>query len=124
MKARSVVTSCVAAGVMLVVGAISGSANCVWCLSDPPIQVVTPGGHNLTVNNQVYLPRSALHLKNKIYDDATAAPDGHGGTLITVRVHVPDGVRAHIESSENRYQLSSQGDGANVITTYLDVPTS
>lgn len=124
MRARSVVTSCVAAGVMLAMGAVAGSANMAWCLSDPPIQVVTPGGHNLTVNNLVYLPPSALHLKNQIYDDATAAPDGHGGTLITVRVHVPNGVAAHIESSEYRYQVSTQGDGAYVITTYLDVPTS
>jgi len=93
-----------------------------WCVSDPPIQVVTPGGHNLLVNNQVYLPPYAKHLKDQIIDDAMATPDGAGGTLITVYVHVP--AHSHVVSSENRYRVTAERDGTSLITLYLDVPIS
>ena len=122
MKGRSVALGGLLAGVMLVGGSAVASANMAWCLSDPPIQVTTPGGHNLMVNNQVYLPPSAKHLKGQITEDATAQADGHGGTLITVHVHVPE--QAHVVSSENRFRLSDQGDGDSVVTLLLDVPTS
>ncbi|TMC50892.1 MAG: hypothetical protein E6J20_16665 [Chloroflexi bacterium] len=122
MKARSVVVAVLLGGALLVAGGGTASANMAWCVSDPPIQVVTPGGHNLTVNNLVYLPPYALHLKNRITDDASAAPDAKGGTLITVNVHVP--ANAHVVSSEYRYQVSSQKDGYTLITLYLDVPIS
>jgi hypothetical protein len=122
MKRTTVAFGGLLAGVMLVAGSAVASANMAWCLSDPPIQVVTPGGHILVVNNLVYLPPNAMHLKDQITDDATAQPDGHGGTLLTVHVHVP--ARAHVVSSENRYGLSDQGDGDTVVTLLLDVPTS
>jgi hypothetical protein len=122
MKARSVTFGGLLACGLMVAGQGVASANMSWCLSDPPIQVVTPGGHYLVVNNLVYLPPSALHLKNQIYDDAVATPDGKGGTLVTVHVHVPASVSAHVVSSENRYQVTTQRDGASVITLYLDVP--
>lgn len=124
MKARSVTFGALLACALMVAGQGVASANMAWCLSDPPIQVVTPGGHYLMVNNLVYLPPSALHLKNQIYDDAVVAPDGKGGTLITVHVHVPASVNAHVVSSENRYQVSTQRDGVSTITLYLDVPTT
>jgi hypothetical protein len=124
MKARSVTFGALLACGLMVAGQGVASANMAWCLSDPPIQVLSPGGHYLVVNNLVYLPPSALHLKNQIYDDAAAAPDGKGGTLITVHVHVPASVNAHVVSSENRYQVTTQRDGATVITLYLDVPTT
>lgn len=122
MKARSVVAAVLLGGALLAASGGAASANMVWCMEDPPIQVVTPGGHNLTVNNMVYLPPYAVHLKGSITDDASTAPDGRGGTLITVHVHVP--TSAHVVSSEYRYQVSSQKDGSSVITLYLDVPTS
>ena len=70
MKARSVTFGALLACGLMVAGQGVASANMTWCLSDPPIQVLSPGGHYLVVNNLVYLPRSALHLKNQIYDDA------------------------------------------------------
>jgi len=124
MKARSVVVALVAVGGMLLFGAGAVSANVAWCVSDPPVQVVTPGGTTLTVNNLVWLPPTALHLKKQIWDQATAQPDGRGGTLVTVTVHVPAGFAAHVESSEYRYAVSTQGNGASAIILYLDVPTS
>ncbi len=126
MKKRLVVGT-LAAGLMLVAGQATASANVVWCGSDPPIELVTPGGHHITVNNMVYLPPMDLHVLRQITDGASAAPDGHGGTLVTVHVRIPSGVsQAHVVSSENRYQVSSGADavGGVVVTLYLDVPTT
>ena len=120
MKARSFVVGGLLAGAMVMATSVGASANFVWCMSDPPIQVVTPGGHNLTVNNMVYLPPYALHLKKKVTDSATVQPDGHGGTLITVHVFVP--APSHVVSSEARYQVRSEKYGSNVISLSLDVP--
>jgi hypothetical protein len=122
MKARSVVLGAMVAGMMVIAGQGVASANMVWCVSDPPIQVVTPGGHNIQVNNQVYMAPYATHLKGEIVDYATARPDGKGGTLITVYVYVP--VNSHVVSSQYRYQVSAARDGSSLVTLYLDVPIS
>jgi hypothetical protein len=122
MRGRSVVAGVLGAVAMLLAAQVSASANVAWCVSDPPVQVVTPGGHNLTINNQVYLPPYAMHLKSSIHDTAFATRDSSGGTLVTVNVFVPD--RAHVVSSENRWQVSDARDGSSVVTLYLHVPIS
>jgi hypothetical protein len=106
-------------------GVAPASAMVLWCEGDPPIKVVTPGGTNLVVNNMVYVPQSDRHLAKHLSASATTAPDGQGGTLITVYVQVASGVSmAHVVSSEHRFHVSAEGDGAGgtVVTTYLDVP--
>jgi hypothetical protein len=111
--------------VMLVVGQGAATANMEWCMTDPPIQVVSPGGHNLTVNNSIYYSPAERHLLRQITEDARTVPNGKGGTLITVNVHLPRGMsQAAVTSAEKRYQVKSHGDGAGgtVITLYLDVP--
>ncbi|HSP08525.1 MAG TPA: hypothetical protein VLU92_02885 [Candidatus Dormibacteraeota bacterium] len=126
MKKRLVVGT-LAAGVMLVAGQATASANVMWCLSDPPIQLVTPGGHNITVNNMIYMPPVYRHLMSQVSDDASAAPDGHGGTLVTVNVRIPSAVsQAHVVSSNNRYQVSTEAgaQGGVVVTLHLDLPTT
>jgi len=120
VKARSAVAGVLVAGAMLLAAQVSASANVAWCVSDPPIQVVTPGGNNLTVNNQVYLPPYALHLKNNLYDTAFATRDSTGGTLITVYVFVP--TRASVMSSEYRWRVSDTGEGISVVTLHLHLP--
>ena len=122
MRAKSVVAGVLGAAAMLLTAQVPASANVAWCVSDPPIQVVTPGGHNLTVNNQVYLPPYAMHLKSTIHDTALATRNPSGGTLVTVNVFVP--TRAHVVSSENRWQVSDARDGSSVVTLYLHVPIS
>ena len=123
MKVRNFALGSLLAGALAIAGSGAASANMTWCVSDPPIQIVTPGGHTMVVNNLVYLPPQALHLKNRITDDATAVSNGHGGTLVTVHVHVPSSAgRAHVVSSANRFQVSTQQDGEATITLYLDVP--
>jgi hypothetical protein len=120
MKARSVVVGVLVAGAMLLAAQVSASANVAWCLSDPPVQVLSPGGNYLMVNTQVYLPPYATHLKSEIYDSAVATPDSNGGTLITVYVFVP--APAHVVASVNRWQASATTAGSGTVTLYLDVP--
>ncbi|HEY8862882.1 MAG TPA: hypothetical protein VIO37_01770 [Candidatus Dormibacteraeota bacterium] len=126
MSKRRVGIGALAAGLMLVGGPQTVSANVLWC-DDPPIEVVTPGGTLLTVNNMIYLSQADLHSASLITQDATAAPDGMSGTLITVNVYIPAAVHdgANVVSSNYRYSVSDTGGtttGASVVTLYLDVP--
>lgn len=127
MRVRSVVWATVVSIGMLVAGQVAASANVLWCLSDPPVQVASSSGTTLTVNTTVYLPPGAQHLAKQETVQATTAPDGHGGTLITVQVGIPNGVStAMVVTSSNRYQVSATGygSGGSVVTLYLDVPAS
>jgi hypothetical protein len=128
MNKRVLVVGGVAA-VLMVLGVPGvASANVAWCVSDPPIPVVTPGGHNLTVNNMIYLSPVDRHIAQQITDDATTAPDGRGGTLITVHVYLPAAAHGgHVVSNNFRYRVSdsdSAPGGGTVLTLRLDVPTS
>ncbi len=105
----------------------TASAHVVWCMYDPPVQVVTPGGQYLTVNNTIYLPPTERHVTSHFPATATATNDGHGGTLITVRVQVASGVSsAQVVSSVQRYQVNSSagGTGGTVVSLDLDVPAA
>jgi hypothetical protein len=129
MKTRAVVVGALASGCLLVAGGqVAASASVMWCMSDPPIQVVTPNGHNLSVNNMVYLSPIDRHIASQITDDATTAPDGKGGTLITVHVYVPRGAHgANVVSNNYRYRVTDMSGtpiGGTVLTLKLDVPTS
>ena len=128
MSRRAIVVGGLAAVLMVLGGAGGASANVMWCVSDPPIAVVTPGGHNLSVNNTIYLSPIDRHIAKQITDDATTAPDGRGGTLITVHVYLPAASHGgHVVSSNFRYRVSdssSAAGGGIVLTLSLDVPTS
>ncbi|HEY1420782.1 MAG TPA: hypothetical protein VGG90_08755 [Candidatus Dormibacteraeota bacterium] len=127
MRKRFVVIGTAVTAIALWAGQAAASANVVWCMSDPPIQVVTQGGHNLTVNNMIYIPPVDRHVMDLVTDDAVATADGRGGTYITVHVHLPAAIsHAHVVSSDNRYQVSAAADGTGgvTVTLLLDVPTS
>ena len=127
MSKRSVLAGAFGAAALFVVAQGGAAANMVWCYTDPPVQVTTPGGHHLTVNNTVYLPPNAIRYGRYVTDTATAVPDGHGGTLIVVTVHIPESVdSAWVVSSEYRYSVSDSdtSEGGGSTTTFLDVPTS
>ncbi|HXN78289.1 MAG TPA: hypothetical protein VN965_05900 [Candidatus Dormibacteraeota bacterium] len=128
MSRRVVVVGALAAGLLVAGGQGAASANVMWCLSDPPIQVVTPGGHNLSVNNMIYMSPIDRHIARQITDDASAAPDGRGGTLITVHIHIPAGAHgAGVVSANYRYRVTTTDhtpNGGTVLTLNLDVPTS
>ena len=127
MKTRVLTVGALTAALMAVGGQAGASANVVWCLYDPPIKVVSPAGQNLMVNNMVYLSVADRRTGASVTDDAVAAPDGHGGTLVTVHMYVPAGISsAFVVSSVNRYQVTSSASagGGQVITFRLDLPTS
>lgn len=127
MRLTRIVPAVMIAGALLIAGEATASANCEWCVYDPPIQVVTPGGAILTVNNAIYLPPYERHLASHFAATATAVADGHGGTHITVHIKIAPGITsAHVVSSVNRYQVSSGGGGTGgtVVTTDLDVPSA
>jgi hypothetical protein len=95
---------------------------------DPPVQVVTPGGHHLTVNNMITMSSADRDIAKRVTDDATTAPDGVGGTLITVHVNIPQGAHgASVVSTNHRYEVSETAGTSNggvVLTLVLDVPAS
>ena len=127
MPLNRIVPAAMMAVAFLIAGEATASANCEWCVYDPPIQVVTPGGHILTVNNAIYLPPYERHLASHLTATASAVSDGHGGTHISVHVQIASGITsAHVVSSVNRYQVSSVGGGTGgtVVTTDLDVPAA
>ncbi len=127
MRLRTILPAAMIAVALSFAGGAGVSANVMWCVFDPPIQVVTPGGENLTVNNMVYIPIYDRHLASHFAVSATAVSDGHGGTLISVHTQVAAGISsAHIVSAVNRYQVSSAGGGGGgtVVTTMLDVPSA
>lgn len=122
MKAKALVVGGLLAGVMVVATSVVASANVVFCMDDPPVQVVTPAGHNLTVHNQVYMSADSRQLLNDVSDQATAQPDGRGGTLITDTVYVP--APARVVATVNQYNVRATGSGTTVVTLLLDVPIS
>ncbi len=94
----------------------TASAHVVWCMYDPPVQVVTPGGQYLTVNNTIYLPPTERHVSSHFPATATA-----------IRVQVASGVSsARVVSSVQRYQVTSSvgGTGGTVVSLDLDVPAA
>jgi hypothetical protein len=126
LKAKSVVVALAAVVAMLLFGSGTASANVAWCIFDPPVQVVTPGGATLTVNNTISIPASAQNLRAQVWDEASAqpSPDGGGGTLITVTVHLPAGVRANVTSSVDVFQASDDQSGVTQVILHVEVPIS
>ena len=128
MSKRGVVVGALAAGLLLLGGGSPVAANIVWCSEDPPIQVVTPGGAHLTVNNTIYFhPVDRPNLK-AITQDATAVSTG-SGTLITVHLYFPDNFSdAYVVATSRRFGVqdseSTNGGatGNNVVTLQLTVP--
>jgi hypothetical protein len=127
MKARRVVASVVTAGAMLVAGAVSASANISWCIDDPPVQVETPAGTNLTVNTGVSVVSKQARYLNDVAVVAVTEPDGNGGTLITVTVTVPATIgTANVTATVNKFKVSASTTvaGGDSATLVLDVPAA
>lgn len=127
MKARSVVVGVVASGVMLVGNAAGAPANISWCLEDPPVQVQTASGTNLTVNTAIAVPQGQAKYMAGIVVDAVTAPDGAGGTLITVNVSVPSTISvANVTATVKKFKVSASttvAAGASAVLQ-LDVPAA
>jgi hypothetical protein len=103
----------------------TASANILWCVGDPPVQVVTPGGNYVEINNYLYTAPAYAHLASQITADGSAASDGAGGSLVTIYVHVPSSLsRLYVVSADLHYQVTTTGSGTGgtEITLTLDVP--
>jgi len=121
------VVGAVIAGVISVGGASSASANILWCIDDPPVQVQTAAGTNLTVGVSVAVPQGQAKYINSVGVQATSAPDGAGGTMIAVNVNVPSTISvAQVTAGMKKYKVSTSATvpGGTAATLYLDVPTS
>ncbi len=101
------------AGVGLAVGATPGLAWSSFCEDDPPVQVVTPAGHNLTVNNYLIYERQDRRLMKHAQVYATASPAGPGHTLVVIHVLTPPGGHSsiHVNSKTDRFETSTFADG-------------
>jgi arabinogalactan endo-1,4-beta-galactosidase len=127
MKARSVVAGVLAAGAMLVGGAMVASANVIWCLEDPAVQVQTATGTNLTVNVTVAVPQGQAKYVNDVHIQTLTAPDGAGGTLISVAVTTPATIStANVTVTVKKYKATdfSTVSGGTTTILYLDVPAA
>jgi hypothetical protein len=128
MRKRGVAVGALAAGLLVLGGQVAASANVVWCTFDPPVHVVTAGGSHLTVNNMITMSMADKDIAKLVTGDATAAPDGSGGTLITVHMSIPQGAHgASVVSINHRYNVTASAStpgGGVVLTLELDVPAS
>jgi hypothetical protein len=127
MRLRTLVVAGALVAGLMAAAPISASANILWCVGDPPVQIVTPGGHYLVVNNYLYVSPGYRHLASKVTADGYAIPDGALGTLVTVHVHVPPGLsHLFVVSAQQHYKVTTSGDGEGgaEITLTLDVPES
>ncbi len=126
MRARRLVLAATLATLFALAAQVPASANITWCFYDPPVQVTTPGGENLTVNTFVYFSPTARHVAWKVTSDASAASNAYGGTTITVNVYVPAGAGpVHVVATIQKYSVTEDQDGigGTTMTFTLDVPT-
>lgn len=127
MRFRMLLVATALAVAFVVAAPGTASANLVWCAGDPPVQLKTPGGQYLVVNNYLYISPIYRHQAQLVTADGYAVPDGKGGSLLTIHVHVPPGLaHLYVVSAQQRYQVTSSGDGegGSDITMTLDVPES
>lgn len=129
MSKRGVLVGALGAGLLVLGAPGTAGANVDWCSSDPPIAVVTPGGAHLMVNNTVYISPVDKPNVKLVTHDASASPNGRGGTLITVHVYFPDNFNdAYVVSANYRFSVTDTAGtnggatGNNVVTLLLNVP--
>lgn len=114
MNARSkLAASSAAVTAALAVTASPALAYQVFCESDPPVQVVTPAGHNVTINNWMTVETSDRHLLKQVVVYGTTEPYGPGQTLVTIHIHTPRGGQGqvHVRSRSSRFEQGAVGEG-------------
>lgn len=100
-----------------------------WCDGEPPVTMVTPAGHHVTVNNWISVPVQDRHLLRRMVVYGDTQPGAEPGTTV-VRIHVvtPNGGSryVHVTSSTDRFRQVSNADGDwnSEITLELIVPES
>ncbi|MEP7106062.1 MAG: hypothetical protein ABI838_09470 [Chloroflexota bacterium] len=113
MKAKHMLAATGVALVGTLAAASPGLAYQSFCESDPPVQVVTPAGHNVTINNWMLIETSNRHLLKQVVVYGTTEPYGPGHTLVTIHIHTPHGGqgKVHVTSRSTRFQQNANADG-------------
>ena len=113
MSSRGMVAATAAALVATLAGASPGLAYQSYCESDPPLQVVTPAGHRVTINNWMQIETSNRHLLKQVVVYGTTEPYGPGHTLVHIHIRTPHGGqgKVHVTSRTTRFQQNADADG-------------
>ena len=98
-----------------------------WCDTEPPVTVLTPDGHRVTVNNWISVPVQDLHLLRSMEVSGAAYPGAEEGTsLVVIHVHTPRGGSQYVQitSSASRYQevSSTRAGWGTDVYLFLTVP--
>ena len=92
---RRWILSLAAAGTLALLQAVNVFASLEWCGEDPPVDVVTPAGHSVTVNVTDYvLGRNHIPQLSKAeirYSVAPSEQGGVAGTRVTMHDTIPTG---------------------------------
>ncbi|HZQ50356.1 MAG TPA: hypothetical protein VFB69_08615 [Candidatus Dormibacteraeota bacterium] len=124
MRLKTVfVGGAVACGLSVAAPAVA-SANVMWCVGDPPVQMSSPSGTNFTVSTQIFTTGNKQHLSQLVDEKVTSVSDGHGGTLVTVEIIGPAGQPMTVVASVNKYKVSGQASGVGDVSVTLDVPVA
>src|SRR5262249_12896700 len=111
MKLKTLLAGGAGACGRTVASTAGASASVLWCVGDPPVQMSSPSGTNFTVGTQIFTSGSKQHLSQQVDELVTSAPDGHGGTLVTVEILGPAGQQMTVVASVNKYKVSAQASG-------------
>jgi len=101
------------AGAALGMSAAPAGAWSSFCEDDPPVQVVTPAGHNVTINNFVLYHVQDRHLMRHVQFYATAYPAGPGHTFVVIHMVTPKGGMGavRVTSRTQRFQQETVASG-------------
>jgi hypothetical protein len=124
MRLKTLFASGAVACGLTVATAAGASANIMWCVGDPPVQMTSTSGTNFTVGTQIFTTGSKQHLSQHVTEVVTSRPDGHGGTLVTVDIKGPAGQQMSVVASVQKFKVSGQASGTGDVSVTLDVPVA
>jgi len=124
VKFRTMLAGGAVACGLMVASTAGASANVMWCVGDPPVQMSSPAGTNFTVSTQIYTTGDKQHLSQLVDEIVTSSPDGHGGTLVTVEIQGPSGQPMTVIASVNKFKVSGKASGTGDVVVTLDVPVA
>lgn len=104
----------VAATMAALAGPLPALAWVDWCDSEPPVTVVTPAGHRVTVNNFLSAPVQDRHLlKNAVVTGYATAGETSGKSVVHIWVWLPHGGAQYVKitSRTERFDQVAAGRG-------------
>ena len=109
---RRVLVAFGAAAIAALMPASQGLAWVDWCESDPPVHVITPGGHRVEINNFLgtTIQNKRLLRHAVVYGYAERA--GPGQSLVHIVIILPEGgdSHVHVRAETNRFGQTADTD--------------